>query len=93
MDERHPVAGEDGAVVPGEPDEDADANLDAEEEEGPEDVPEPGGRGHCGPPQPAPHGPAAPDGAEAGTPGERPRRWASTAGRWPPASGRGCPGG
>ncbi|MYC37660.1 MAG: hypothetical protein F4X66_12240, partial [Chloroflexi bacterium] len=37
MDERGPVAAEDGAMVPGEPDEGADSNLDAEEEEGPDD--------------------------------------------------------
>ena len=37
MDERDPVAAEDGAMVPGEPDEGADSNLDAEEEEGPDD--------------------------------------------------------
>ena len=36
MDERHPAEAEDGAIVPGEPDEDAGAGLDAEEE-GPDD--------------------------------------------------------
>ena len=33
MDERDPVAAEDGAMMPGEPDEGADSNLDTEEEE------------------------------------------------------------
>lgn len=39
MDERDPVAGEDGGILPGEPEEDDGANPEAEEEEdGPDDV-------------------------------------------------------